>query len=131
MRKLATAAVFSLVAAIVWGVVRRDAGHLMGIPSLTPQAVGIIRVVFGASLFWAFTWAGPSDPGFPQALHRHAGPLADWRWIHALAEHGRVAIWIHSGMLGAAAVFAIGFCTRAASVAVAALTTLHTLVLLQ
>jgi hypothetical protein len=130
LRKMATAAVFSIVAAFLWGLGRGDAPR-PAIPPLSAQTAAVVRVALAAGLIWAFLHVGPVEPAFPRAFHRDAGPLADWPWLHHLAEHTRATIWIHRAMLGAVLVFALGLCTRLAVLGVAALTTLHTLVLLQ
>jgi hypothetical protein len=130
LRKVATAAVFSIVAAFLWGLGRGDAPRLV-IPAVSAQTAAVVRVALAAGLIWAFLHVGPVEPAFPRAFHRDAGLLGDWRWLHQLAEHARATIWIHRAMLVAAAALALGLCTRLAGVAVAALTTLQTLVLLQ
>lgn len=130
LRKTATAAVFSLVAAFLWGLGRGEAS-IPAIPPGSAHTAAVVRVALAAGLFWAFLHIGPVEPAFPRAFHRDGGPLSDWPWLHGLAEHARATIWIHRAMLGATVVFAIGICTRLAVVTVAALTTLHTLVLLQ
>lgn len=133
VRKVATASVFSLVAAFAVGFWRRETGGwlLAGIPRLSPSAVGIVRIAFAAGLVWALLYTGPVEPGFPLAWHRDAGPLANWSWLHALAAHDRATIWIHGALIGAVAAFGAGLCSRVAVVAVASLTLLQTLVLLQ
>ena len=73
----------------------------------------------------------PGRTGVPIGLHRDAGPLANWSWLHALAAHDRATIWIHGALIGAVAAFGAGLFSRVAVVAVAALTLLQTLVLLQ
>jgi hypothetical protein len=77
------------------------------------------------------SYTGPVEPGFPLAWHRDAGPLANWSWLHALAAHDRATIWIHGALIGAVAAFGAGLGSRVAVVAVASLTLLQTLVLLQ
>ena len=133
VRKIATASVFSLIAAFAVGFWRRETGGwlLAAIPRLSASTVGAVRIAFAASLVWALLYTGPVEPGFPLALHRDAGPLANWSWLHALAAHDRATIWIHGALIGAVAVFGAGMCSRVAVVAVAALTLLQTLVLLQ
>jgi len=88
-------------------------------------------MALATGLVWALMYTGPVEPGFPLALQRDAGPLANWSWLHTLAAHDRATIWIHGALIGAVAVFGAGLFSRAAVVAVAALTLLQTLVLLQ
>lgn len=130
LRKAATAAAFSLVAAYLWGLGRGDM-PLPAIPPGSAQTAAVVRVALAAGVFWAFLHVGPIEPAFPRAFHRDGGLLTDWPWLHGLAEHTRATIWIHRAMLGATVAFAIGICTRLAVVLVAALATLHALVLLQ
>jgi len=133
VRKVATAGVFSLVAAFAVGFWRRESGGwlLAAIPRLSASTVGVVRIAYAAGLIWALWYTGPVEPGFPLALHRDAGPLANWSWLHTLAAHDRASIWIHGALIGAVAAFGVGVFSRVAVVAVAALTLLQTLVLLQ
>ena len=133
VRKVATASVFSLVAAFAVGFWRRETGAwlLAAIPRLSASTVGVVRMALATGLVWALMYTGPVEPGFPLALQRDAGPLANWSWLHALAAHDRATLWIHGALIGAVAVFGAGLFSRAAVVAVAALTLLQTLVLLQ
>ena len=133
VRKVGTAVVFSLVAAFAVGFWRRETGGwlLAAIPRLSASTVGVVRIALAAGLVWALMYTGPVEPGFPLALQRDAGPLANWPWLHALAAHDRATIWIHGALIGAVAVFGAGLFSRVSIVAVAALTLLQTLVLLQ
>ena len=133
VRKVVTAGVLSLLAAFIWGIWRGDTGTrlLAAIPRLSARDAGIMRIVLAAGLLWAFASTGPVEPGLPLASHRGGGPFADWSWVHTLAAHDRASLWIHNGMLVAAIALGLGLFTRVAAVSVAALTTLHALVLLQ
>ncbi|HEY1303694.1 MAG TPA: hypothetical protein VGF24_09120 [Vicinamibacterales bacterium] len=132
-RKIATAVVFSMVAAAAWGVLRRDAcGRLLaGIPPLTADAAGLFRIAFAMALLCALLVEGPVHPGLNPELVRAAGPLASWSWAKALAVHESATIWIHYSLVALVVLLAIGLCTRTVTVMLAAAATLNAIVLLQ
>jgi hypothetical protein len=132
LRKLVTAALFACAAAVVWGLLRRDAMTrlLSGVPSLSATAVAVFRIALALALMAALV-RSPAEPGLPGGLHRESGALADWDVIHALAAHPSAAVWIHRALRIAVLMFGLGLLSRVASVAVASLATVHTMILLQ
>ncbi|MGH9350463.1 MAG: hypothetical protein ACRD26_24705 [Vicinamibacterales bacterium] len=132
-RKLATAMAFALVAAVTWGLLRRDSGArlLDGIPPMSAAGAGAFRIALAAALLWALGDMGPIEPGLAPELHRHPGALANWSWAEALAAHESATLWLHGALVTAVIVFGLGLVTRAATAMVAMLAATSAIVLLQ